>query len=90
LRQFVPDTLEFCWQMVTESTSLAGARLDIEHVPAEVECSDCGARSRLEHPVMICPGCASGLVTVVAGEECLITTIEVRDPETEPATPEKG
>ncbi len=79
LRQFVPDTLVFCWEMVCDNTPLAGSRLEIEHIPAEVECADCGARSRLEHPLMICPQCSGGLVTVVAGEECMVTSMELKD-----------
>lgn len=94
LRQFVPDTLEFCWGMVCDNSSLAGSRLEIEHIPAEIECADCGARSVLDQPLMICPACSGGLVMVVAGEECMVTSIEVKDlvepcEPKDPAQPEK-
>ena len=36
LRQVVPDTMTFCWEMVTAGTELQGAELDIEHVVATV------------------------------------------------------
>lgn len=86
LRQIVPDTLEFCWEIVSNQTQLAGSQLEIEHIPAVVECRECGARTELDIPIMACPACSGGLVEVVAGEEFLITSIELLDEE-EPATP---
>lgn len=79
LRQIVPDSLEFCWSIVSEQRSLAGSTLDIEHVRAVIECSECGSRTELAAPVMVCPACSGGLVNVVAGQEFLITSIELQD-----------
>lgn len=77
LRQLLPDSLEFCWSMVTDRGPLAGSELIIDHIPAEVECRGCGRRTVLDHPVLRCPGCSGSRVEVVAGEECLITSIDV-------------
>ena len=43
LRQVVPDALQFGWEILTESTDLAGCTLLIEQVPADREVS--GMRS---------------------------------------------
>ena len=43
LRQVVPDTMAFCWEMLTAGTELEGAALQIEHVAATVACEACGA-----------------------------------------------
>lgn len=80
LRQIVPDTLRFCWDVVRDQPLLEKSRLEIEHVPGTVECGECGARGTLTEFVLRCPGCGSGLVTVVAGEEFLVTSIELADP----------
>lgn len=76
LRQVVPDTLAFCWSVAAFHPLLEGAELDIEVIPAEVECVECGARHRLERPVLRCPGC-DGRVSVVSGEELLVASIDV-------------
>lgn len=79
LRQVVPDALVFCWAAVTDRTPLAGAQLDLESVQLVVECQPCGTRSSPRDPIACCPGCGSHAVTVVAGEECYVESIEVAD-----------
>ena len=44
LRQVVPDSLQFAWELLTVDSVLDGAGLSIEHVPAVVRCADCGGR----------------------------------------------
>ncbi|HEV7192156.1 MAG TPA: hydrogenase maturation nickel metallochaperone HypA [Jatrophihabitantaceae bacterium] len=78
LRQVVPDTLSFCWTMVTQDTDLDGARLEVDRVTALLRCRDCGA----EHPMpdaisFACAGCGSLAVDVVRGEEFDITALEL-------------
>lgn len=79
LRQIVPDTLVYCWGLVSADTPLAGSRLAVEQVAARVECRDCGAASELAAPVFRCPGCDSTEVALVAGEEFLITSLDLAE-----------
>lgn len=76
-RQVVPDTLQFCWQMRTENTQLAGCVLEVDHIAAIVRCDSCGATTELEHPVLRCGSCDSASVTMTSGEEFLIESIDV-------------
>ena len=46
LRQVVPDSLLFSWELLTDGTDLAGSVLEIEHVPAVVVCAACRAGAR--------------------------------------------
>ncbi len=79
LRQVVTDSLAFCWTIVREHEGLGDAELEIEAVPAAVECDDCGMQSEITSRYSICcPVCASGAVTVLRGEEFLVTSIDVR------------
>lgn len=82
LRQVVPDTLTFCWSVVGRGPLLAGSVLEIELVPGEVACRECGDREVLTRFVLRCRRCG-GPVSVVAGEELLVAAIDVAD---EPAT----
>ncbi len=78
LRQIVPDTLVYCWDLVSAGTALAGARLDVESVPARLRCRACDQVSDVgDLPVFACAGCGSADVEIVSGEEFLITSLEL-------------
>ena len=79
LRQVVPETLTYCWSITSRGPILDGSELEIEHVPAEIECRGCGTRSQLSRFNLCCPGCGGRDVTVVAGEEMLIVSIDVAE-----------
>lgn len=85
LRQVVPATLEHCWLLLTEQTPLAGSRLAATTVPIELRCASCCATTPAPDRLMlVCRRCGSGRVTVVRGEELIVTTMDVRE-ESEPA-----
>ncbi|MGV9709946.1 hydrogenase maturation nickel metallochaperone HypA [Gordonia sp. NPDC003424] len=91
LRQVVPDTLTFCWGIVAEQEGFDGAELAIDWIPASVRCAACGADSEITSRFSICcPHCRSPEVTVLTGEEFLITSLDVRRPAAHPTTPERG
>jgi hydrogenase nickel incorporation protein HypA/HybF len=77
LRQVVPDSLQFAWEVITDGTDLAGCELVIEHVPAVVECRSCGAVSAIDRPLLVCPRCEADDVAVVRGDELQIAAIDV-------------
>ena len=83
LRQVAPDSLQFSWGLLTDATDLAGCELVLEHVPAVVACTVCGAETTLDWPVLMCGGCGAHDVQLLSGEEFLIESIdfveEVRD-----------
>ncbi|HTC68088.1 MAG TPA: hydrogenase maturation nickel metallochaperone HypA [Acidothermaceae bacterium] len=78
LRQIVPDTLEYCWSMVTTSTELEGSRLEIDYVRARIRCRTCGAVHELdEYPILLCTTCEGADVEILAGEEFLVTALDL-------------
>ncbi|WP_099025760.1 hydrogenase maturation nickel metallochaperone HypA [Mycolicibacterium palauense] len=78
LRQVVPESLEFCWTLVREHEDMAGAELELEFVPAEVVCRTCGEHGEIESRWSVCcPHCTSADVTVVRGDEFLVTSMDV-------------
>ncbi len=76
LRQVVPDTLRFSWELVVADTALAGSELEITHIPAVIACRACGGRTTLEAPVFRC-GCGATDVEVVAGDELVVRSLEL-------------
>jgi hydrogenase nickel incorporation protein HypA/HybF len=78
LRQIVPDTLVYCWSMITTATELEGSRLVVDYVQARIRCRGCGGVAELgDYPILLCGACDSADVEVVAGEEFLVTSLDL-------------
>lgn len=78
LRQVVPETLRYCWDLVSADTELDGAVLEVEEVPASIVCNTCGSTSVLDDlPLFVCSVCGGVDLDVVSGEEFLITAIDL-------------
>ncbi len=80
LRQVVPGSLRFYWEVVTRETVCEGARLEIEEIEARARCGDCAAEWQPLVAGFRCPGCASARVEVIAGEELEIEYLELKEP----------
>lgn len=77
LRQVVPDSLVFNWEMIVAGTDLDGCALHIDHVPATVSCRPCGELTTLAQPVLACASCQSFDVELVTGEEFQLASFDV-------------
>ncbi len=72
----VPEALRFSFELVTMGTPLEGAMLEIEQPAGEAHCRACGQEFALPDLVLLCP-CGSADVEVVAGQELLVSSVEV-------------
>ena len=81
LSAVVPESLRFCFEIVSQDTPLAGAELAIEETPILARCKDCGARWTIEEPVFTCKDCNSGRLEILSGRELDIVSIEVAEEE---------
>lgn len=80
LRQIVPDTLVYCGGLLSEQTPLPGARIIVESVPARIRCRSCEHAADVgDAPSFACARCGGVKVEIVAGEEFLITSLELAD-----------
>jgi hydrogenase nickel incorporation protein HypA/HybF len=79
LRQVVPASLAFYFELVSRETVCDGARLEQELVPAALRCDGCGHEWEIDMPFFRCPVCESAQVTVVTGEELEVASIEVEE-----------
>ncbi len=77
LRQVVPDSLLFYFRLVARETVCAGARLEIEVVPARLRCEGCETEWVAEAAAFRCPSCQGGEVSVVSGDELEVESIEL-------------
>lgn len=72
----VPDAMTFCFDLATEGTVAAGARLDIDMRPGLARCRSCAMEFELPDPILLCP-CGSADVEVTAGRDLRILSMEV-------------
>jgi hydrogenase nickel incorporation protein HypA/HybF len=79
LRQVVPASLEFAWELVTQGTTLDGAELAIEYVPATASCRSCGTGTVLQAFPARCRACGSLDVDLEGGDELLVDALELED-----------
>jgi hydrogenase nickel incorporation protein HypA/HybF len=89
LRQVVPDSLGFYFDIVSRSTLCAGARLELELVDALLRCAECGnewdpapAPSHVGDPAALlprfrCPRCRAAGAEVLRGNELEVGSIDI-------------
>ena len=79
-RQVVPETLCYCWELVTATSPLAGSTLAIDHVDISLRCAACTAETTPQGPLaLVCTTCGSGDVSILTGEEFLVTSLELKE-----------
>jgi hydrogenase nickel incorporation protein HypA/HybF len=87
LSSVVPDSLRFCFDIVSKDSAIAGAVLHIEEIPVNARCRSCDHLWTIEGPAFSCPHCQSGSIVLISGQELDISSIEIdesliSDPET--------
>ena|SRR5437763_10929288 len=79
LRQVVPSALEFAFELVADGTSLQGAELVIDQVPARGRCRACSAETMFSDFPLLCERCGGVDLELIAGEELLVDALEVEE-----------
>lgn len=77
LAAVVPDSLTFCFEIITRDTPLEKARLNIEAVPVRIRCIACGREWELDTPVFQCPVCDPGKIELLSGREIEIVSLDL-------------
>jgi len=82
LASVIPESLEFCWGIVSEGTPLRGSRLVVDLLPVVVHCEPCGIDSELDGVQSFrCPRCGELCAEIRQGRELEIDSIEIDDGE---------
>jgi hydrogenase nickel incorporation protein HypA/HybF len=82
LASVIPESLEFCWGIVSEDTPLEGSRLVVNLLPVVVHCAPCGQDATLEGVQSFrCPRCGEPCSDMRQGRELEIDSIEIEDGE---------
>lgn len=76
LSGILPDALRFCFDLVCAGTPMEGAWLEIVEPRASARCDHCDAEFEPTDVIAVCE-CGNPDVTVLAGQELMITGVEV-------------
>ncbi len=82
LRQVVPSALSFSFELVAQGTSVEGAELDLEEVPAAGRCRGCGTEIRLKTFPLQCEVCGGLEMEITQGEELYVESLEMEEART--------
>jgi hydrogenase nickel incorporation protein HypA/HybF len=72
-----PEALRFCFDAVATGTIAQGARLEIDVMPGEGWCVDCGFTVPLVERFGACPACAGAHVRITGGDALRLAEMEV-------------
>jgi hydrogenase nickel incorporation protein HypA/HybF len=91
LRQVVPDSLRFYFEVVSRDTLAEGAEMELELIDALLRCGECGGEwdpapapaedqgELMPVPMFRCPGCRAGGAEVLRGEEFEVESITIEE-----------
>jgi hydrogenase nickel incorporation protein HypA/HybF len=77
LSAVVPESLSFCFEVITTGTPLEGAELIMNMVPLTGACRSCGETFEIENYAFTCPKCDSPEIDTVSGQDLSIVEMEV-------------
>lgn len=77
LRLIEPVMLDFCFEVLTRNTPLAGARLCIERVEAAARCRKCSLEFAVEDKWFECPRCRERDGDLVRGDDLLLVGLDI-------------
>jgi hydrogenase nickel incorporation protein HypA/HybF len=79
LASVVVESLEFCWGIATEGTSLEGSKLVVKTLPVVMHCATCGDVELEGVQSFRCPTCGEPCSDQRQGRELEIESIEIED-----------
>jgi len=72
----VPDSLMFCFEMVSRDTAAAGVVIEIESVGVTARCDKCDLSFDVENKIFLCPRCGEAALELLSGRELTVMSIE--------------
>lgn len=77
LMAVVPESLEFCFEVLTKGTIMEGAKLNIENISIKAKCNNCGHEFIADDYLFVCVVCGKSDVEVISGQELQVDNFEI-------------
>jgi len=88
LRQIVPEALAYAFDVVKTDTLAENASLEWEEVSPLVRCRQCGENFEPEDVFWVCSTCGAPGGEILQGEELILQSVSLKEPEVLPANSE--
>lgn len=76
LAAVVPESLRFCFDLVSRDTVASGALLEIETVAVTARCDKCDFPFEVKDRVFECPRCGEPVFEMLSGRELYVMSLE--------------
>lgn len=76
LAAVVPESLRFCFDLVSRDTVASGALIEIETVAITARCDKCDLSFEVKDRVFECPRCGEPVLEMLGGRELYVMSIE--------------
>ena len=81
----VAESVQFYYDLLTEGTNAANAKIEVKQVAVRISCQACGYEGTVEdHHLLICPDCLNQTVKLLAGKDFEIAGIEIETSQRKP------
>ena len=77
LSAIVPQSLSFCFEVITSGTELEGAKLIMEVIPLRAMFRECKQDFEIKDYAFECPHCGSPDIETISGQDMSIVDMEV-------------
>lgn len=76
-----PELLRSAYQMLVEETPMRGAELQMNRIPLQSRCDNCGCDFTVERFRFECPQCNNRNVTIVRGQDLVLESVTIEQSE---------
>ncbi|MEN6437843.1 MAG: hydrogenase maturation nickel metallochaperone HypA [Syntrophobacter sp.] len=76
LAAVVPESLTFCFELVSRDTIAEGAVLEIETIDVVARCDNCDQSFKVLDQMFLCPVCGGPVLELISGRELSVSSIE--------------
>jgi hydrogenase nickel incorporation protein HypA/HybF len=76
-----PELLRSAFDLLVQSSGAVGTRIELERVPLEARCDDCGVEFPVHRFRFLCPGCGGKGLTILRGEHLILQAVTLASAE---------
>ena len=77
LTDLLPACIEYYFNIVSKDTIAENTKINVEKIPVEIKCNECGYRGVLGKNNYVCPKCKGIVYEITKGKEFYLDTMEV-------------
>ena len=77
LTDLLPACIEYYFNIVSKDTIAENTKINVEMIPVEIKCNECGYSGVLGKNNYVCPKCKGIVYEITKGKEFYLDTMEV-------------